>query len=332
MNNTTSAPLLRPGSNSSRPIVFTILVSLFPPSILCFGFVFYNFMSLRQLRINPINRFLMTLLIFNFLQIIVDFPFRLYYLSKQNTLIQNTFFCLLWNWYDSILTTINLFIMAIGSIERYIFIFQLTFFRRHSFSFFILSMFICILIPTAWYTGLIFAYPCTNSLSYTRLQCGELCYLTKSLFFSTFESYVFLVLPVTIIFFTNSLLILRVILQKTRMERLDTMRLWYKNIRMISQLLFVSVLYTSIFLPSTILLFMATMTPSNPAQIWANNIRVNYFFHLKYLAIFGCPFVILASQPKMHEQIKRFIRYCCPLRHQHNTNQIIPLTVRNTNR
>ena len=219
--------------------------------------------------------------------------------------------------------------MAISSIERYIFVFHHNFYIRYSLISFCISTFTSILIPTAWYTGLIFFYPCTNHPSYINFQCGALCYLRSSTIANLFESYAYLILPIVIIVFTNILLVFQVVIEKRRVTRNDGIRLWRKNVRMISQLFSVAILYICVYVPSAAFVFIITTTSNFPTIISAVNIRINYFYHLKYLAIFGCPFMVLASQTKMHEKIKRFIRFCWTQRLGRNQNQVRTINTMN---
>ncbi|CAF1294347.1 unnamed protein product [Adineta steineri] len=216
--------------------------------------------------------------------------------------------------------------MAISSIERYIFVFHRIYYVRYSLLSFRISTFTSILIPTAWYTGFIFFYPCTNRPSYINFQCGALCYISSSPTVNQVENYAYLILPILIIVFTNSLLVFQVLIEKRRVTRNDGMRLWRKNVRMISQLFSVAILYICVYIPSVVLVFIIIFSSNSQTRAWAIRTRVSYFYHLKYLVIFGCPFMVLASQTKMHEKIKRFIRFCCLQQQGRNTNQVIPLT------
>lgn len=171
--------------------------------------------------------------------------------------------------------------MAISSIERYIFVFHRIYFERYSFLSFNISMFVCIFIPTAWYTGLIFIYPCKNMLSYSLLQCRGFCYLFNSSFFFYFEDYIFTILPIALMILTNNLLLIRILIEKSRIIQQQDVRLWCRNIRIISHLLSVGILYMCVYTPSSILLLISTSFPSNQLQIWANNIRINSFFSFK---------------------------------------------------
>ncbi len=56
-------------SDDSPKIMFDLLVTLVIPSIICFLFLFYNFIRLPQLRNKPSNILIICLLIVNFIHV-----------------------------------------------------------------------------------------------------------------------------------------------------------------------------------------------------------------------------------------------------------------------
>jgi hypothetical protein len=258
---------------------------------------------------------------------LADLPFRLYYLSQNQVLIRHSVFCLIWTWYDNILTTVDLFTMALASIERYLFVFHHIFLRHHKHLLSRLPIIICFAIPILWYSVLIFGYPCQNSFDYTSFQCGPLCYLTNSQVFYHFENFVFFIFPLLIIVIGNSTLTVSVLIQKRAMKRKHRVGLLRQNLRMISQLMFIAILYMSIYVPSCILLIFSSYVSRSRFQPWAQSVRIRYFTHLKYLVIFGCPFVVLAGQTEMHEMIKKIFCVRQPRRSRWKTQTFPMATV-----
>ena len=257
---------------------------------------------------------------------LLDLPFRLYFLSQNQVLIPYTIFCLIWTWYDTVLTTVDLFVMAFTSIERYLFVFHHMFLRRHKHFLYKIPIVVCFIIPIIWYTGLIFGYPCQNSFSFSNFQCGTLCYLTNYQVFINFENFVFFMFPLLIIVIGNNTLIICVLIQKRNMKRKHRLGLWRNNVRMISQLMFIAVLYMSIYVPSCILLIFGSYVRRSGFQPWAESVRRLYFTHLKYLIIFGCPFMVLAGQKEMHQMIKKaYYRTLQPWR-SHCKTQTVRIT------
>ncbi|UJR37592.1 hypothetical protein I4U23_030290 [Adineta vaga] len=340
--NSTRRPSFNNGSNGSNftngenmfdespEILFYLLTTLVIPSILCFIFIFYNFIRLPQLRGKSTNLSIICLLIINFIHILIDLPFRSYFLFTSEVLFRKPLFCLFWTWSDVILTTIDLFIMAFASIERYIFVFHHIVLRKHHRLFYQLPIAICCAIPTIWYTVLIFGYPCQNSFSYFIFQCGTICYLTDSQVFNHIENIGFFMIPLCIIVVSNGILVVRVLIQKKNMKRKHRLGLWRKNLRMISQLMFIAILYMSIYVPSCILLVFGSYVRRNRFQSSAASIRTRYFTHLKYLVIFGCPFVVLAGQKEMHQMLRNLFLYVKTRQTLRWKTNIHPLTMMNT--
>ncbi len=215
--------------------------------------------------------------------------------------------------------------MAFISIERYLSVFHHIFLRHHKRLLYIIPTVACFAAPTIWYTVLIFGYPCRNSFTYLTFQCGTLCYLTNSLVFINFENIVFFMFPLFIIVVGNSTLIISVLMQKGSMKRKRRLAVWRNNLRMISQLMFIAVLYMSIYVPSCILLIFGSYVRRSRFQPWAASIRTRYFTHLKYLVIFGCPFVVLAGQKEMHETLRKILHRIRQTRPSRRAAQVFPM-------
>jgi hypothetical protein len=182
------------------------------------------------------------------------------------------------------------------------------FLRRYKLLLLHIPLILCFIIPIIWYSLLIFVYPCKNILQYLSFQCGVLCYLKNSPAFINFENFTFFIVPIIIIVIVNMTLIVSVLIQKSQMKRARRFGLWRSHLRMIIQLMSIAILYLSIHIPSCILLIMGTYTQYNRFQSWAVRIRIQYFIHLKYLVIFGYPFVVLAGQREMLQAMRDLTR------------------------
>ena len=216
--------------------------------------------------------------------------------------------------------------MAFTSIERYLSIFHHLFLRYHKRLLYLPAILVCFTVPTIWYIGLIFAYPCQQSFTYSNFQCGTLCYLTNSSVFINFENFVFFIFPLLVIVAANGTLIISVLIQKASMKRRHRLGLWRSNLRMISQLTFIALLYMSIYIPSCILLILGSYVRRGRFYPWATTVRIRYFTHLKYLIIFGCPFVVFAGQREMHDKIRKILRWRQRLWRARWKTQTIPMT------
>lgn len=261
---------------------------------------------------------------------LIDLPFRLYFLHENEVLFRNSFFCLFWTWFDAILTAADLFIMAFASIERYIFVFHHIILRNHHRLLYQLPISLCFAIPTIWYTVLIFGYPCRQMPSYFTFQCGTACYLTNTTVFMHVENIGFFMVPLLIIVVGNGTLIFRVLLQKKSMKQRHHLSQWRHNLRMIGQLVFIGILYMSVYVPSCILLILGNYVRRGRFLPSAADIRTRYFTHLKYLIIFGCPFVVLAGQKEMHQMLRNLFLHITRRRTVQWKTNVQPLTLLNT--
>ncbi len=131
--------------------------------------------------------------------------------------------------------------MALGSIERYLFVFHSQFLSRHRFLFSKLPMIFCIIYPLAFYAGLTFdSWWCTDVYDYSSLSCRPPFYATTSKFSPLFGIFAHHILPVFIVLFSNLILVIHVWYQKFQMNRVNT---WRKNVRMNAQLLSIALIY-----------------------------------------------------------------------------------------
>jgi len=83
----------------------------------------------------------------------------------------------------------------------------------------------------------------------------------------------------------------------------------------------------SIYIPSCVLLIFGSYVRRNRFQPWAESVRIRYFTHLKYLIIYGCPFVILVGQRELRTQLVQFFcrrNQCFRMRLK---TQIIPMSI-----
>ncbi|CAF1268066.1 unnamed protein product [Adineta ricciae] len=316
--------------DESPEILFYLLTSLIIPSIVCFIFIFHSFIRLPVLRVKSSNLLIICLLIVNFVHMLIDLPIRLYFFHENEVPFRNSFFCLFWTWSDAILTAVDLFIMAFASIERYIFVFRHILLRNHYRLLYQLPMVLCFAIPIIWYTVLIFGYPCQQTFSYFTFQCGTACYLTNTTVFTHVENIGFFMIPLFVIVVGNGTLIFRVLLQKKNMKQRHRLSQWRNNFRMIGQLAFIGILYMSVYVPSCILLIFGNYVRRGRFLPWAAEIRTRYFIHLKYLVIFGCPFVVLAGQKEMHQMLKNIFSHITRRQTMRWRTNVQPLTLLNT--
>ncbi|CAF3857540.1 unnamed protein product [Adineta steineri] len=166
-------------SSFSRSIKFDILISCQILSILCNLIIFYYFIRLRELQAKRHHHVVICLLICHFLIITMELPVTLAYLHFGEVIPSSYSLCLYWIYMNYLLFPSSAWIMAIASIQRYIFIFH-----KHLMNSF-LKHYIPIFLPpillSIWYVVLIFFYPCQQQFDYTQAWCFGACYLNEGL-------------------------------------------------------------------------------------------------------------------------------------------------------
>ncbi|CAF1080609.1 unnamed protein product [Adineta steineri] len=109
----------------------------------------------------------------------MELPVTLAYLHFGEVIPSSYSLCLYWIYMNYLLFPSSAWIMAIASIQRYIFIFH-----KHLMNSF-LKHYIPIFLPpillSIWYVVLIFFYPCQQQFDYTQAWCFGACYLNEGL-------------------------------------------------------------------------------------------------------------------------------------------------------
>ncbi|CAF0816668.1 unnamed protein product [Adineta steineri] len=306
----------------SSPTMFIILTSLLGPSIVCTLFLFYQFLQLPPLRHKPRNYLVICLLIMNFIQEIIELPPRLYFLYNGTVIFPNTHFCDFWNWCQYTLVSINLLIMALTSIDRYLLIFNHIFLSQHTILLRQIPLLLCILFPSIFYIIGIYGIPCKNIYNYNTIGCGLPCFFSLSSFAVIFKNIIMICLPVMLTIAMSCVLITRVYIQRKSMKR--RRNFWKESIQMIIQLLPILILYLSIWIPLSILFYFSTFGTKKEKNIVMPLIN-DYFGNLKYLVNLIYPFLVLFGQIELRTKIKTILSNCCRYRRRARA-AVVPLT------
>ncbi|UJR35059.1 hypothetical protein I4U23_027835 [Adineta vaga] len=255
-----------------------------------------------QLRKQHVNHTILLLSFVLFIEALTDLPIRLYYLHENTVLIHTGAFCMFWNWEASVLNIIGLHLIAFASIERHLFVFHNQFLTRHRLLFSILPMIFSIIYPLGFYTAIVFgSWWCTNTYDYSSLACGAPCYLITSTFFPFFGILTHHVLPVFIVLFANSIIVIRVWYQKTQMHRANV---WRKNIRMSIQLFSIAFTYLIVWIPQCILFLLLSLGTSH-LQALSGWLIYEYTGNFTSFTVVFCPFVVLAGLPQLRHRMKQ---------------------------
>jgi hypothetical protein len=126
-DNSSSADITTAAVSLQAQFVFYIFLLLDIPSVFCSLLLFYCFARLPELRQqHQSNQIIIYLLVGTFLVAAVDVPLILSYLQNhyyiQFMKYPNSF-CIFWIMYDYGMYSINLWLMALACLERYLLIF-----------------------------------------------------------------------------------------------------------------------------------------------------------------------------------------------------------------
>ena len=290
-------------------IKFFLVLILQIPAIILFLFIFVYFITnpshLRKLQ----NQALLVLLIVNFIQLSVNIPLLVHYLRLSRISPATRTYCKFWMYVEFTLDGTNELLVAIMSIQRHTLIFQpnILHIRFKRYLLYYLPLLFGTFYGAIFYTGAVIFYPCDDAQwNFTLNMCGDtICYLSDNLVLATFDWVVNNGFPIVVIMLSNTVLIIRVIRQKSRRQRAIP---WSKQRRMTLQLVSISSLYLVTWFPTIITGVMQQLNPSNDLY----NIQEGYLSDLTYLICLLLPWICIGMLPDfkkwMLKQFRRLIR------------------------
>ncbi|CAF4148704.1 unnamed protein product [Adineta steineri] len=228
----------------------------------------------------------------------MELPVTLAYLHFGEVIPSSYSLCLYWIYMNYLLFPSGAWIMAIASIQRYIFIFH-----KHLMNSYVkhyLPIFLPPILLSIWYFVLIFFYPCQQQFDYTQIWCYGACYL-YDVVISTIDWIVSSFIPVVLTVIFNIILLLRVIYRKYKMKRGNT---WRTTRKLSIQLFSISFLFLSIYLP--LIIFGLIRTWIDPYFLYV--FTMTYLAYVAYFVSLLMPFICLISLPEIVTKIKRL---CC---------------------
>ncbi|CAF1256308.1 unnamed protein product [Adineta ricciae] len=278
----------------TRRVKFSFLITCQVPSALCSLTIFYYFIRLSELRAKKHNHAIICLLFCNFLVVTVELPITLVYLYFGQLTPAVYSLCIYWVFVNFFPYTTSFWMMAVTSIQRYLFIFHRNLVNSH------LKHYTPLALPTIsygiWYTVFIFFYPCQQHVDYTQLWCMGACYAYEDVI-GAVDWILSSAIPILTTIAINDLLIIRVVYQKYKIQHIHTWRITRK---LVSQLLSISLLFLSIYLPIT--LFVLIRLWIDPSFLVTENAL--YFLYAGYLVPLLTPFICLISLPEIVKKIK----------------------------
>jgi hypothetical protein len=208
-------------------------------------------------------------------------------------------FCKFWTTQSYTLIAIGLYLICYGSFERYLLIFHNQFLNKHKLLFHYLPIVVCFLYPFIIYIFSIVlnVTKCQEMFSYSLVRCGGHCYQYGGTY-ALALLVVNIVLPVSLSALINVLLVVQVLVLKRRMKQ---QHVWRRNKRLIIQLLCISSLYISVWIPIIVAVNLLIYQP-NLTQVLA--LYNSYLAFSTYLVPIFCPFVSLIGVPELRKAMK----------------------------
>ncbi|CAF1314911.1 unnamed protein product [Rotaria sp. Silwood1] len=282
-------------------ICLILLSTLLIPSILFALYIFYLIFQLYNLRSRLTNHIIIGIFIISFIQTTCEMPFLLKYLSSGRVSFESYGFCKFWISFNYSLNTAILFLNSHLSIERYLLIFHQRFLNRHKISVHYVPMIVLTLTAVVYSCAAVIFAPCEEVFDYTIQICGGSCYQLLPAN-GTFDLIFTVIIPLSIIVGFNAILMIRVIKQKRRM----LLNVWKKNLKMLIQLLSVSMLHVAGWMPF-IIAFSIVMTNNPPPEIALELQSSWILINVMYIGVVANPFVCMFAVPEIKENIILFI-------------------------
>jgi hypothetical protein len=275
-------------SFQANRIKFWILLSLQFLSFPCFIYLFFHFISKKQLYRNIHNHVVILLLIISFLFLTIALSLTLAYMYTSQVYPASDMFCTLWNWFHYSVNIINLFLMAFASIERNWLIFhpKLVKSKGGRFLFHYCPLVFCVIYPPMFYASAMFIYQCVSDYDYTQLLCKWPCYFYNDnwtnvdLFFNNYT-------PLFSIPLFCSIIYIRVIIKRRYMKQQRFK--WRRDKKLVLQILVLSSLYLAMWMPIQISgLINLYWLPTFLLQA-----QIDYMYLFPYLIHIIYPYIVL---------------------------------------
>ncbi|CAF3816814.1 unnamed protein product [Adineta steineri] len=181
-----------------------------------------------------------------YINVTSEMPLTLIVLHTGFVAVQSSSFCLFWVVYNYSLSVIGLMYMAYGCVERYFLIFCRASFNKHLILFHYIPLLFLLI------------YPCQTYFDYTQIVCAGACYQYE-FSLGLFDCFSNVCTPVALSVIATSLLIVRVLIQKRRVNQRE---IWRRNRKMVVQLASISIMYMIIWIPSVICFVVPLIVPS----------------------------------------------------------------------
>ncbi|CAM4914560.1 unnamed protein product [Rotaria socialis] len=295
-----------------------LFATLEPPALLSNLFLVYHLVADRALRRALHNHVVLVLLIASLLTNAVEVPRVLAFLYQGIVLPATVINCLIWQWCDFSLCSLNNMFIWWMSVERYLLVFHSHIFNTSKYRWLLhyLPLIALVIYIAGFYGIVIFLYPCEPQPNYLEVLCGVPCYTLEAAI-STFDLIAHNLAPLIFNIFLNIATIFRVLYMKKFQthQRIH----WKKYRKMILQLLILSFLHLVTVAPYALIPFVGLFAGLPTVSLY---IQTVYFYYLFWLLMLLSPLVCIVSINEVKVKItKAFARLIG------RDNTVAPLTM-----
>lgn len=279
---------------------FWLYIVFLIPSIICALLLLIEFLSDRTLRHSLSNHMIIFILSTVLFCQFTMYPWMLHYFNQDGIWYRSFAFCVVWGFIDWAIYMLQLLLFAWTSIERHILIFHDKFVstRRRRILFHYLPPLIITLYWILFYTFVYFYPSCENIYDTELVLCATAC-LFNDFKFRAFETFFNNILPNFIIIAASLTLIVRIFLQRSRMNQ--PLR-WRKHRKMTIQLVSVSAMYLLVTSPWALIIFLRMCGWSTyTAEAWDY-----YAFFISYYIVLLFPFFVVFSLPGYKQRLEKY--------------------------
>ncbi|CAF0767894.1 unnamed protein product [Adineta steineri] len=274
-------------------------------SLFFFYFYFYHICRHYKALFRKINNHtLLCLLITGYLVVQTELPMTIGFLIRNRVLIETKRFCIFWNYWYYVWTTMSIQFTMLTSINRYLLIFHKAFLMKYKLYCHFLPM-ICIwlYLPCLHLYFIVF-FPYSNTtFDYSKVWCNGPQFLLVT-FYVTWDDLFDTFLPTGITVLFNLLIIVRV----SCLKRLstNTASKWRKNRRMILQLTAICCSQLIASLPYCIV----TLGETYGSSTFALDIYTQVLIYTFYVPSLFSPLFVMVTLPKDIRDKVPFISKC----------------------
>ncbi|CAF1260409.1 unnamed protein product [Adineta steineri] len=287
-------------------------------SLICSLFVLFHFLFDSTLRHALHNHVIIVILIVCIIAELTTIPFMMYFYLNGVVWIQSPTFCMIWKFFDSATYTTVPKLVGWSSMERHIIIFHSQWIstKKKRFLIHYLPIVLIVIYGIVLYGVTTPMNDCHRRFNYKSVYCSYYSCIYDSVTYSLYEFMSGGVLSSACIGFGSIFLIVRIALQK---HRLQQQMQWRKYRKISIQLMFIALIFFVFYLPPILLAISQKL--GVPSNVGADYNRYANLFSSYIILLF--PFACISTLPKLKTRIKKTLHYFCRRR----TRTIVPLHV-----